>query len=276
MSPNVWIAVTIICAIAGAGVAAAVSRRWSPIIRVAFTLLAALLTVGLVRDVRGILGLVPTDDDLAWSQIRENYAGKWRALGDVISLSPEIEKQFRAALLPIFRDQPSKTRAELDMAAAVAFSKVIQRYVLPVAAHGSTGTLNAWGDIHLPMLRQFADISTEACAEYATTSFVRPAYYEKVGSLMDVGYQALVSAYKTSNNSRYPLPDRDAEAAQYDKAARVARPPFSEAEIKALEDLDNQPKQRQCSLTLRLLEAIHALDASDRAIIFRSMMAKTN
>lgn len=194
----------------------------------------------------------------------------------VISLSPETEKQFRAALLPVFRDQRSKSRAELDVAAAVAFSKVIQRYVFPVAAHGSTGTVNVWGDTHLPILRRFADTSTEACAEYAITSFVRPVFYEKVGALMDAGYQALVSAYKTSNSSRYPLPDRDAVAAQYDKAVRVARPPFSEAEIKALEDLEKQPKQRQCSLTLRLLEAIRTLEALDRAIIFRNMMAKTN
>jgi hypothetical protein len=61
---------------------------------------------------------------------------------------------------------------------------------------------------------------------------------------------------------------------QYDKAAGLAQPPFSDDEMRALQTIDKQPKARQCNSMLRLFEAIDRLDAHGKAIIFRGMMSQ--
>lgn len=269
LAPFAW-------AIVAACITAAVLRKRSTVTRAVFGFLAACVAFGVIGDIRTLdrRALVSTSDDRTWSKIRSTLAANYPWLDQVFTLSPNIENKLKASLLPVMRDRDLSDPIALYMSSTAAIERVLAESVLPVAAHGSTEAVIAWGSVNTPILKQLASISDEKCSEFATTGTTRPPTNDKVETLLLARFQALVDAFKTSDSAKYPLSDRRVVDAQYAKALRIAHPPFSGEDLDALNVWEKQPQERQCNLLLRLFEAIDRLDLPSKAMIYRSMMKK--
>ena len=273
MSQDHWVDLTIVSAMAAAFLAVVASRKRSVLVRVAFAALAATITVGVMGDLGPILRFLDraSAEDSEWRQIRRSLSERSPAFGDIITLNPAIEKEFQVAIVPIVRDR-DRNEVVRGRAMAAAIRDVFAKHVYPVAAHGSTGAVISWGHLKMLLLQRFAVISIEACALYGTRSIARLGSDEKAAALGQGIYRAVIDAYKTSDDSKYPLPDREGYVTQYVKAIRSAQPPFNDEEIWALDDLEKHSPQRQCNLTLRLYKAIDDLDPASKQSIYRIMM----
>jgi hypothetical protein len=275
MDADIWRIVLAGCVIGVVGITAAALKRRSIGVRVGLSVLAAIVVAGLVGMAKTTVekALFSTDDDFAWSVLRRTFASKYPTLGDLVTLTPAIEKEFKAALVPVARNYNPDDPAMFD-ASAAATAAVTAKHVVPVAVFGSTDAINAWGGQTTRILRALAAISADACADFAMTGVTRSATDPRVLVALQDAQRALIEAYKTSDRSRFPMPSQAILDAQYAKATGLAQPPFSEDEKRALQSIDNQSKARQCSLMLRLFEAIDRLDAQGKAIIFRGMMSQ--
>ena len=278
MAELAWLAVMMVGVMTAVACAAAVSRKWSPIPRVGLAFLAALAAFAIMPSLGVVIGPTRsrTNEALTWTRIRQSYSETTPALGSIMTLNPAVENEFKTALMPVFIDRSGKSPADMGAAAVNAIANVMEKHVFPVAAHGSTATVNAWGSFFAPMTRELAAISTEVCAEYALTNFARYGDNKKAAAMAEASYRALIDAYKTSDSAKYPLPDEDAVRAQYAEAQRIAQPPFNEEDDEALDTFDKQSQERQCSLMLRLSDAIDRLEPSRKAMIYRRLMKGTN
>jgi hypothetical protein len=276
MNPDIWRAVVVVCVVGAVGLTAAALKKRSTAARVGLSILAAVVVAGLMGSVRPVIeqALFNLNDDFAWSTVRRHMTSKYPTLGELITLDPAIEKEFKAALLPVIRKYDAGEPAMFD-ASAAATGGVIAKHILPVAVSGSTEAVNVWGNQTTRVMRVLAGISDDACAEYATTGITRNWANPQVSAALQDAQRALIEAYKTSDRSKYPLPDQAIADAQFAKAARLAQPPFSDEELRAAQAIERQPKARQCALTLRFFEAIDRLDARGKSIIFRTMMSQS-
>jgi hypothetical protein len=271
---DIWHIVVAVSVIAAVGLTAAALRKQSTAARIGFSILAAFFAAGLTTMARPVVekALFFVDDDFAWSVVRGRLASNY-PLGELVTLNPTIEKEFKAALLPVMRKYDPDEPAMFD-ASAAATAGIIAKHVLPVAVSGSTDAVNAWGLQTTRVVRALAAISADVCADFAMSGIIKSAMAPRVQVALQDAQRALIEAYKTSDRSRYPTPSQAIVAAQYAKVAALAQPPFSDDEVRALQAIDKQPKARQCNLTLRLFDAIDRLDAKDKAIIFRGMMSQ--
>ena len=111
-------------------------RKRSWIVRIVIAILAAWLSIEVMRDVRAIVTVMsPSSSEQAatWSQIRRGYAERSPAFGDIITLSPAVENEFRMAIMAVLRKEDPKDPAALG---AVAFTQGNNIYFQP-DPHGS-------------------------------------------------------------------------------------------------------------------------------------------
>ncbi|WP_422000955.1 hypothetical protein [Reyranella sp.] len=241
--------------------------------RAGFIILAIILpgtALGVVRPLVERV-LVATSDDYAWSKIHKAIVAGYPAMGEMIDLSPTIEREFRSKMLEALR-QHENDRAKLaEIVTALALS-VYAKHILPVAIHGSDEALAAWGAQVVPELRAFASVSPEACADYVLGGVNRYPADPHVKAAILAGQKAVLAAYKTSDAAKYPLPDQAAVAAEYRKVVALADPPFTQEELLSFEGLEKQPKARICDLMIRLFNAIGRIDIHGRAALYRAIM----
>jgi hypothetical protein len=123
-------------------------------------------------------------------------------------------------------------------------------------------------------LQAFKNASPDACADYAMTGVNRVSNNPPVDAALASGQRAVIAAYKSSNPAT-KMPTAEELGAAYEQARTLAQPPFSEADLRAFQDLKSQPKARQCDMMLRLFAAIDRLPVSQKAAIYRSIMAES-
>lgn len=212
MAPDDWLTLTVVSALSAGGLTAAATRRHSTRARVVFAAVVALLVVGVMRDLGNVSKVMRSaeKDDVAWSQIRQTLAERRPAFGDIITLSPAIENEFRAVLVPIVRDREMQDEAARGAAMTAAIASVFAQHVYPVAAQGSMEAVISWGNLKSLLMQRLATISPAARADYGMTSVARFGDDKNAAALGEAIHRALIDAYKTSDSTKYPLPDEDA------------------------------------------------------------------
>ncbi len=209
-------------------------------------------------------------DGYAWSHARSAILSKFPVLADVFALDSSMEADFKASLLPVIRSADKSNVAE---AATVASASIYKKKIFPVAARGTDEAVNAWGATTVPFLKAIAAISPEACGDYAMTGVTRYFANPKLEAILTDVNRALVMAYKTSN-PRINLPTAAEMETIYAELRKRAQPPFSNADLAALDKLEQQPKQKQCELTTRVFAAADRLPSAMRAAFYRSIMVE--
>ncbi|WP_295144974.1 hypothetical protein [uncultured Reyranella sp.] len=241
-------------------------------VRVALGVVAAMFAGGAIGLARpGLQQLMFNySDDYAWSRARSAIFSKFPVLADVFALDPSMEADFKTALLPLMR-QADKTNTTEAVTAATA--SIYKKRVFPIAARGTDDAINAWGANTVPLLKAIAAISPDACGDYAMTGVNRYSPNPKVDTILTDVNRTLVVAYKTSN-PRTNLPTAAEMEPIYAELRKRAQPPFSNADLVALDQLEKQPKSKQCELTTRIFAAVDRLPSTMRAAFYRSIMVE--
>jgi len=268
-----WGILTIVSVVAAIAFVARKTKGKSALVRAGFIILAVILPGALLGAVRPFVErmLYETSDDYAWSKIHKAIVSGNPTMGQMIGLSPAIESEFRSKLLGAAR-QYGNDRAKLTEVVANLSADIYVKHVFPVAIHGSDEALAAWGAQIVPELRTVADISQEACGDYAMAGVNRYPTDPRVVAAISASQKAVLEAYRTSDKAKYRLPDQDTVATLYEKAVTLVDPPFTRDELLALEALGKQPKAQVCNLLIRLFAAVGKLDTRGKAAIYRIIM----
>lgn len=246
--------------------------------RVGWTLLAVLAVGGAMGVAwpkldRVMIEAQEREDNKTWADIRDEIVARYPDMGELMALSPPIEEMFKLSLVPIAQKYDTAAdQAPLLAGASRASKQAYIKYIFPKVVHGDDASLNAWGAAQLELLEAVRAISDEACGAYAMTGVNRYSPDPRVDAALRDAAHALVQAYKSSDASRFEPPAADAARALFDKALAGAVPPFSDADRMALGDLPHASHEAQCSLTIRLLEAMARVDSAGSASLYRVMM----
>lgn len=271
----VFLGVTVAAAAAAAGIVALLTRNRPSRNRSLLAALAAVIVGGAAIAARPAIELhyFNTNDDYAWSQIRAEILKRYPPVGDMFALDATIEPDLRKHLVPVFRahranmGDPSTLQDVAKATMAVFRSKIV-----PVAVTGTDEAIVAWGDKTVPTLQAFKNASPDACGDYAMSGVNRVSNNPTLDAALADGQRAVIAAYKSGNPDN-KMPTAEELGAAYEQARTLAEPPFSDADLRAFQDLKSQSKARQCDMMLRLFAAIDRLPVKQKAAIYRSIMA---
>ena len=271
----VFLGVTVAAAAAAAGIVALLTRNRPSRNRSLLAALAAVIVGGAAIAARPALELhyFNTNDDYAWSQIRTEILKRYPPVGDMFALDTTIESDLRKHLVPVFRahranmGDPSTLQDVAKATMAVFRSKIV-----PVAVKGSDEAIVAWGDRTVPTLQAFKNASPDACGDYAMSGVNRVSNNPTLDAALADSQRSVIAAYKSSNPDNR-MPTAEELGVAYEQARTLAEPPFSDADLRAFQDLKGQSKARQCDMMLRLFGAIDRLPVKQKAAIYRSIMA---
>lgn len=262
-----------------AGVSAAYRLQAArPRSRAAWTLLAVLVVGGAMgfawpKINQAMVAAQEREDTRVWANIRGEIVARYPDMGELMMLSPPIEEMFKLSLVPIAEKYDTAAdQSQLLAGASRASKQAYIKYIFPVVVHGDDASLNAWGAAQLGLLQAVRAISVEACGIYAMTGVNRYSPEPGVDAALRDAARALVEAYKTSDANKFGPPSAETTRSLFDKALSNATPPFTDTDRTALGDLPHASHDTQCSLTLRLLQAMAGLDTAESASLYRVLM----
>jgi len=278
MIRDLFFGVAIVLTVAVGAYVAHRLRAGLPRARVAWTLLAALAVGGSMSVAwpwinQALVAAQTREDNETWASVRGEIVARYPDIGELMALSPPIEEMFKLALVPIAQKYDTAAdQSQLLAGASRASKQAYIQFIFPVVVHGDNASLNAWGAAQLGLLQAVRAISVEACGAYAMTGVNHYSPDPGVDAALRDAARALVAAYKTSDAKQFGPPSADATRALFDNALSSATPPFSDADRAALGALPQASHDRQCNLTIRLLQAMAGLDATDSASLYRVLM----
>jgi hypothetical protein len=273
----VFLGVTVAAAGAAAGIVALLTRNRPSRNRSLLAALAAVIVGGAAIAARPAIELhyFNTNEDYAWSQIRTEILKHYPPVADMFALDATIEPDLRRHLVPVFRAHRANTGDPSTLQdVAKATMAVIRSKIVLVAVKGTDEAIVAWGDKTVPTLQAFKNVSPDACADYAIDGVNRVSNNPTLDAALSDGQRAVIAAYRSSKPDN-KMPTEEELGAAYEQARTLAEPPFGEADLRAFQDLKNQPKARQCDMMLRLFAAIDRLPVKQKAAIYRSIMAES-